>query len=88
MRQLTGGHRAFASNDRLVTCSLLGVVAEYVLSRDAEDALQATRRWETSANTLEKVNAMAARETCVAVGGFGKDGKGVVEVWDIVQETT
>ena len=65
-----------------MTCSLLGSLAEYEVSRDSEDGLQGEKRWEASTTVLEKVNAMCTNGSFVAVGGFGKDGKGVVEIWD------
>ena len=32
-------------------------------------------------NSLEKVSALAATDKWLAIGGFGKDEKGLVEVW-------
>ena len=64
-----------------MTCSLLGVMSEYTISRNDEDKLQATKGWSAVTQSLEKVNAMAADESRVVLGGFGKDGKGVLEVW-------
>ena len=74
---------AFTATDRLVTCSLLGAVSQYTISRDAEGKLQATKGWGAVAKSLEKVNAMTADEARVVLGGFGKDGKGIVELWQV-----
>ncbi|KAI0707616.1 WD40 repeat-like protein [Earliella scabrosa] len=71
----------FIRSDCLMTCSLLGVMSEYIISRNTEDKLQATKGWSAVTQSLEKVNAMAADESRVVLGGFGKDGKGVLEVW-------
>ena len=77
---------AFTHNDRFLTCSLLGTLAEYILSRDADGKLQADQSWSASTRGLEKVNAMTASQTQVAVAGFGKDGKGVIEIWHTAQQ--
>ena len=69
-----------------MTCTLLGILAEYNLSRDADGKLQAEQSWGASTQGLEKVNAIAANQTHVAVAGFGKDGKGVIEIWQTAQQ--
>ncbi|KAH9945888.1 WD40 repeat-like protein [Epithele typhae] len=74
---------AFVQADRLITCTLLGTITEYVVSRDAEDTLSVAKSRERTCRSLEKVNAMTANGSSVAVGGFGKGGKGFVEVWEI-----
>nr|VWO98043.1 N/A [Ganoderma boninense] len=75
---------AFTHADRFLTCSLLGVLTEYSISRDADGELVATKSWTTVTKALEKVNAMAADQSRILVGGFTKEGKGVVEVWQTV----
>ncbi|KAI0372921.1 WD40 repeat-like protein [Pilatotrama ljubarskyi] len=84
---------AFRDNKRLVTCSLLGAISAYDISRDTEGsgALQVEKLWSAATSSLEKVNAMVISDTWVVVGGFGNDGKGIVEAWheplpDIPQE--
>ncbi|KAH9901554.1 WD40 repeat-like protein [Cubamyces lactineus] len=72
---------AFRESGQLLTCSLLGALSEYKVSRDAQGSLQATQVWSSTVTSIEKVNAMAIGQTSLVVGGFGKDGKGVVEVW-------
>ncbi|KAM5532069.1 hypothetical protein V8D89_012224 [Ganoderma adspersum] len=76
---------AFTHAERFLTCSLLGVLAEYSISRDSDGKLVATKGWSTSTRSLEKVNAMIADHCRVVVGGFAKDGKGVVEIWQRVE---
>ncbi|OSD08594.1 WD40 repeat-like protein [Trametes coccinea BRFM310] len=71
----------FRDAERLVTCSLLGAIAEYKISRNPEGTLQPEKTWSSSTLHLEKVDAMAATQAWLVVGGFAKDGKGVVEVW-------
>ncbi|KAI0362404.1 WD40 repeat-like protein [Trametes cingulata] len=84
---------AFRDQKRLLTCSLLGVVSAYEISRDAQGTLQAEKMWNARASSLVKVNALAVSNSWVIVGGFGKDGKGIVEAWhdplpDVPQEST
>ena len=63
-------------------------MSEYTISRNAEDKLQATKGWSAVTQSLEKVNAMAADESRVVLGGFGKDGKGVLEIWQRGRSST
>ncbi|KAI8989687.1 WD40 repeat-like protein [Trametes punicea] len=72
---------AFRDSEQLFTCSLLGAVTEFRVSRDSNGALQAVKTWTSSASALEKVNAMAVSHAWLVVGGFGQDGKGMVEIW-------
>ncbi|KAI0723954.1 WD40-repeat-containing domain protein [Cerioporus squamosus] len=74
---------AFTQPDRLFTCSLLGVITEYRITRGEDRTLQATKGWSHVAPLLEKVNAMTASHSRVVVGGFGKDGKGIVQVFHV-----
>ncbi|KAJ2971280.1 hypothetical protein NUW54_g12539 [Trametes sanguinea] len=71
----------FRDAERLLTCSLLGSIAEFKISRDSSGMLQAEKTWSSSTSSMEKVNAIAASQFRLVIGGFGKDGKGVVEVW-------
>ncbi len=56
---------AFAATDRLMTCSLLGAMTQYTISRDMEGNLETTKRWSAGTKALEKVNAMAGDESYV-----------------------
>ncbi|KAI9057917.1 WD40 repeat-like protein [Trametes sanguinea] len=71
----------FRDAETLLTCSLLGAIAEFKISRDSSGMLQADKTWSSSTSSIEKVNAIAASQFRLVIGGFGKDGKGVVEVW-------
>lgn len=64
-----------------MACSLLGAISAYDISRDDQGELQVTKVWSEATRSVEKVNAMAASQSWIVIGGFGKDGKGVVEVW-------
>ncbi|KAI0333505.1 WD40 repeat-like protein [Cubamyces sp. BRFM 1775] len=72
---------AFRETGQLLTCSLLGALSEYQVTRDAQGSLQAAKVWSSNVSSIEKVNSMAIGQTWLTLGGFGKDGKGVVEVW-------
>ncbi|KAE9409457.1 hypothetical protein BT96DRAFT_806325, partial [Gymnopus androsaceus JB14] len=38
--------------------------------------------WRKEAPGLEKVNALVTNDTKIIIGGFAKDGKGIIEIWD------
>lgn len=71
-----------------MACSLLGTISAYDISRDDEGGLQATKVWSEATRSVEKVNAMTVSQLWVVIGGFGKDGKGVVETWRDQQRET
>ncbi|EIW60133.1 WD40 repeat-like protein [Trametes versicolor FP-101664 SS1] len=79
---------AFRDPGYLVACSLLGTISAYDISRDDEGELQATKVWSEATRSVEKVNAMTVSQLWVVIGGFGKDGKGVVETWRDQQRET
>ncbi|KAI0748517.1 WD40 repeat-like protein [Daedaleopsis nitida] len=72
---------AFTGADAFVTCSLLGIITQYLVSLNAEGSLEAAKNWSAVTSGLEKVNAMAADGPYVVLGGFDTKGKGIVEVW-------
>ncbi|KAI0647319.1 WD40-repeat-containing domain protein [Trametes meyenii] len=78
---------AFRDNERLVTCSLLGAVTEFDISRNVQGNLETAKRWSAAATSLEKVNAMSISRSWLVLGGFGKDGKGIIEAWRDVTDT-
>ncbi len=43
--------------------------------------------WTCETRGLEKVNAIAASKDWLAIGGFGKDEKGLVEVWSVSNDS-
>ncbi|KAI0672963.1 WD40-repeat-containing domain protein [Trametes maxima] len=79
---------AFRDDGRLVACSLLGTVTEFNVSRDAQGKLEAAKRWNAAAGSLEKVNAMSVSRSWLVLGGFSKDGKGIIEAWRDVADTS
>jgi hypothetical protein len=81
-RQLAFLIRAFISHDELISCTLLGTVTHHQLSRTgADEALELTATWTQETKGLAKVNAISVTENRIAIGGIGKNEKGVVEVW-------
>jgi len=73
---------AFISHDELISCTLLGTVTHHQLSRTgADEALELTATWTQETKGLAKVNAISVTENRIAIGGIGKNEKGVVEVW-------
>ena len=74
--------RAFISHDTLISCTLLGTVTHHQLSRtDVDETLELTATWTQETKALAKVNAISVTTNRIAIGGIGKNEKGVVEVW-------
>ncbi|EIN07247.1 hypothetical protein PUNSTDRAFT_135933 [Punctularia strigosozonata HHB-11173 SS5] len=81
---------AFTGRDSFLTCTLLGSVSLYTMTEKApqtgEELFSVDRRWTTNTIGMEKVNCFCVcgvgtdddSALCYAVGGFDKDGKGVV----------
>ena len=75
---------AFTDPNTLITCTLLGTVSQHYLQFNPSDnTIQVHLRWTRDVECLAKVNALAVHGDWLAVGGFGKDKKGVVEIWYI-----
>jgi len=73
---------AFISHDTLISCTLLGTVTHHRLSRtDVDETLELTANWTQETKALAKVNAISVTTNRIAIGGIGKNEKGVVEVW-------
>jgi hypothetical protein len=64
----------------VICCTLLGVISLHQLS---SDPLELKLVFSKNTESFEKVNAMAVAADWLAVGGFGKDKKGAVELWGI-----
>jgi hypothetical protein len=61
---------------------LLGTVTHHQLTRtDVNEGLELTATWTKDTQALAKVNAISVTANRVAIGGIGKNGKGIVEVW-------
>ncbi|KAK7467336.1 hypothetical protein VKT23_004393 [Stygiomarasmius scandens] len=73
---------AFSEENVLTVSTLLGTLVQYRLGRDAKGAGEVTELWRTETQTLAKVNALVVNDTKIVLGGFGKDGKGIIEIWE------
>jgi len=71
---------SFVDSTSLLTCTLLGVLAMYSLTRE-EDRLVPKQKWTANSKDLAKVNTMSTDADCIAVGGFNTDGRGVFNIW-------
>ncbi len=74
--------RSFSSADTLTASTLLGTVMQWRISPEVAGEGAVEELWKKEALGLEKVNALIANDTKVVIGGFAKDGKGIIEVWD------
>ncbi|KAF9819787.1 hypothetical protein IEO21_01878 [Rhodonia placenta] len=70
----------FRGTETLITCTLLGKLARYTISHNAEGALQAAPNWTGETNHLAKVNAVALNDPFLCVAGLDSAGKGIIEV--------
>lgn len=74
--------RAFTDSRELVTCTLLGKVAQYQICGSASGgALKLEPQWIGESKDNHKVNSIAFSGGSVVIGGFRKDGTGVIEIW-------
>ena len=64
----------------LITSSLLGKLARHAVTFENEN-VEIYTIWNGETKGLEKVSAIALSEKWLAVGGFGSDEKGLVEIW-------
>ncbi|KAJ3801461.1 WD40-repeat-containing domain protein [Lentinula aff. detonsa] len=74
---------SFSSPDTLIASTLLGSVIQWKIngeSMNQENIVEEVWRKQTSA--LEKVNALITIDSKIAIGGFSKNGKGSIEIWD------
>ncbi|KDQ60768.1 hypothetical protein JAAARDRAFT_124475 [Jaapia argillacea MUCL 33604] len=75
----------FINSSTFLTCTLLGTLTCHSLSRivdgDGTPSLQSKVEWTTEPEELAKVNSVSIQGDWIAVGGFNKDGKGLVEIW-------
>ena len=69
--------------DSLVISTLLGTIKCFQLVRGNGNGLpQIQQVWEKECENVEKVNALVVFGTRIVIGGFGKDGKGIIAIWD------
>ncbi|KAJ3850747.1 WD40-repeat-containing domain protein [Lentinula lateritia] len=74
---------SFSSPDILTTSTLLGSIAQWRINGETSDRDKNIEElWRKKGIALEKVNALVTNDTKIAIGGFSKDGKGIIEIWD------
>ncbi|KAH7926623.1 hypothetical protein BV22DRAFT_1032619 [Leucogyrophana mollusca] len=72
----------FIAPRTLLICTLLGKVTQHeICGASSEGNLALEMKWTKTAENVVKVNALVAVEEWIVIGGFGKDGKGVIECW-------
>ncbi|KAJ3524915.1 hypothetical protein NMY22_g10794 [Coprinellus aureogranulatus] len=80
---------AFSQARVLTISTMLGVITQYELLYDPQNAGgQALLRqvWKGDVKAIEKVNALLVDERRILVGGLAKDGKGIIEVWNLKKQ--
>ncbi|THU85646.1 WD40 repeat-like protein [Dendrothele bispora CBS 962.96] len=73
---------AFSEENVLTVSTLLGTLAQFCLERNDKGAGEAKELWRAEAKITEKVNALVVNDTKIVIGGFDKDGKGIIEIWE------
>lgn len=74
--------RAFTESRELLTCTLLGKVTQYRICGSAGGGtLKLEPQWIGESKDNHKVNSIAFSGGTIIIGGFQKDGTGVIEVW-------
>lgn len=71
---------------KLVTCTLLGVMALHSIRRNENRDIVMEILWTARTKSITKVNAVGVHAGWISVGGFDKDGKGLAEMWKICIE--
>lgn len=81
----------FIGDDDIYTCSLLGSLTHFCISRQSSSSAgeqpSITKAWACNVREIAKANAIAATLDLLVVGGMSKDGKGVIELWDVATTT-
>lgn len=63
-----------------MTCTLLGTITFHSIRRDENQNIGTEMIWTAQTKSIAKVNAMGVHAGWISVGGFDKDGKGLVEM--------
>ena len=74
--------RTFTKPRELLVCTLLGKITQYQICGSAAiGTLKLELQWKVSSRDCYKVNSIAFSGEFIIIGGFQKDGIGVIEVW-------
>ncbi|KIK59606.1 hypothetical protein GYMLUDRAFT_169355 [Collybiopsis luxurians FD-317 M1] len=83
---------SFSTTEILTASTLLGTIVQWKINGESSDQASILEElWKKEVTGMEKVNALVANDTKIIIGGFTKDEKGVIEIWDkraIPQNTT
>ncbi|KAF9246467.1 WD40-repeat-containing domain protein [Melanogaster broomeanus] len=72
----------FTAPRELLTCTLLGSVTYHQISGSAADGTLALKaKWTRQSSDILKVNSITTSEGSIIIGGFQRDGRGVIEIW-------
>jgi hypothetical protein len=64
-------------------CTLLGKVKQYHITLNPDTrTFEVEQQWSTDTKAVMKVNAMTFSDKWIHISGLGKEGKGIIEVWD------
>lgn len=66
-----------------MTCTLLGTITCHSIQRDENQNIGIETMWRAQTKSIAKVNAMGVHAGWISVGGFNKDGQGLVEMWRV-----
>jgi hypothetical protein len=73
---------AFTEPRELLSCTLLGKITHYqICGSAAGGTLKLEPRWIGESKDNYKVNSIAFSGGSIIIGGFQKNGTGVIEVW-------
>ncbi|KAI6099904.1 WD40-repeat-containing domain protein [Pisolithus croceorrhizus] len=74
---------AFTSPREFLTCSLLGSVSSHgICGPVGNTGLTVRSVWNRNVEDIFKVNAMVVCGNLLVLGGFQKDGTGIIEIWE------
>ncbi|KAF9227856.1 WD40 repeat-like protein [Gyrodon lividus] len=72
----------FTAPRELLTCTLLGKVSYHQIHGSAADGtLSLEPKWTRQCRDILKVNSIAISRDSIVIGGFQRDGRGVIETW-------
>jgi len=67
----------------LIFSTLLGKTTQCRIDRDEDERhLNLENMWTKETEKVQKVNALVANDRRINIGGLGKGGKGVIEIWN------
>ncbi|KAF9479303.1 WD40 repeat-like protein [Pholiota conissans] len=73
---------AFSDPRKLAISTLMGVITNYQINYDEEaGSVVLQQLWQHESTGVEKVNALLADDKRIIIGGIGKKGRGIIEIW-------